>query len=192
MKDIAKYLYEVGQLKRVKRSGWWMAGISNPESIAEHSFRTAILGYILASLEECNPMKTATICLFHDVAEARINDFHRVAKRYVDSDAGEAQASKEQLERLPTHIAENIATLINDYEERETPEGRLAHDADLLECLIQAREYQAQGYADVQDWITNCRAGLKSDSAKCLAEDFLIVEPHEWWSGLKKIVEVSG
>ncbi|PIX22726.1 MAG: HAD family hydrolase, partial [Deltaproteobacteria bacterium CG_4_8_14_3_um_filter_45_9] len=26
-KDIAKFLYEMGQLKRVKRSGWWIAGV---------------------------------------------------------------------------------------------------------------------------------------------------------------------
>ena len=191
MKDIAKYLYEVGQLKRVKRSGWWMAGINNPESVAEHTFRAAILGYILASLEGCDPMETATLCLFHDVPEARINDFHRVAKRYIDSDEGEANAQREQIARLPQQIAENIAALMNDYEEKGTPEARIAHDADLLECLIQAREYQAQGYTDVQDWIINCRAGLKSAAAKSLAEDCLVVEPREWWSGLKKVVEIS-
>jgi putative hydrolases of HD superfamily len=37
MSNIAKYLYEIGQLKRVKRSGWWMAEIVDPESVAEHS-----------------------------------------------------------------------------------------------------------------------------------------------------------
>ncbi len=37
MKDIIKYLYEIGQMKRVQRSGWWLVGIINPESVAEHS-----------------------------------------------------------------------------------------------------------------------------------------------------------
>jgi putative hydrolase of HD superfamily len=32
-------------------------------------------------------------------------------------------------------------------------EARLAKDADKLECLIQAREYQAQGHEDVPPWI---------------------------------------
>jgi putative hydrolase of HD superfamily len=48
--DIAKYLYEVGYLKQVKRAGWGMLGISQSESVAEHSFRTATIGYVLASL----------------------------------------------------------------------------------------------------------------------------------------------
>ncbi len=187
MKDIAKYFYEIGQLKRVKRSGWWMAGIADPESVAEHSFRTAILGYVLAHLEGIDSMKTAMLFLFHDTAEARINDLHKVAKRYMTSNDGEELASKEQIARLPRQIAEELASLMYDYDERETSEARLAHDADLLECLIQAREYQAQGYADVQDWITNCYADLKTASAKSLAEEFLQVEPSEWWQGLKKL-----
>lgn len=56
MNSMAKYLYEMGQLKRVKRSGWWMAGITDTESVVEHSFRTAMLGYILASLERADPL----------------------------------------------------------------------------------------------------------------------------------------
>lgn len=185
MKDIAKYLYEMGQLKRVKRSGWWTAGIKDPESVAEHSFRTAILGYILASLEGGDPMKTAMMCLFHDTAEARIMDLHRVAKRYLKVGEGEEVALSEQVERLPQDIAQSVVTLFEDYEGRESLEAQLAHDADLLECLVQAREYQAQGYVDVQDWITNCQAGLKTQTAKDLAEACLRVEPREWWQGLK-------
>ena len=184
MNDIAKYVYEIGQLKRVKRSGWWMAGISNPESVAEHSLRTAILGYILASLEGIDPMKTAMICLFHDTAEARTNDFHRVSKRYITGYLEEI-AFAEQAERLPQDIAEKVVSFMNDYETRKSPEGDMAHDADLLECIFQAREYQVQGYPDVQDWIKNCYAGLRSKAAKSLADSCLHTEPNEWWQGLK-------
>ncbi len=68
--EVAKYLYEMGYLKQVKRAGWGMLGITQPESVAEHSFRTAIIGYVLASLADADPQKTATMCLFHDTAEA--------------------------------------------------------------------------------------------------------------------------
>lgn len=186
--NIAKYVYEMGQLKRMKRSGWLMAGISNPESIAEHSFRTAILGYILASLEGADPMKTATICLFHDTGEARIGDLHAVAKRYIKVGDSEERAISEQVQQLPQNIAGDILTLIHEYEERASLEGLLARDADLLECIIQAREYQAQGYADVQVWITNCYGGLKTETAKSLAEACLKTEPSEWWQGLNSIL----
>ncbi len=187
MKDIMKYLYEIGQMKRVQRSGWWLAGITDPESVAEHSFRAAILGYVLASLEGADPQKTAMLCLFHDTHETRINDLHRVAKRYIETRQSEREAFREQVERLPQEIAMPITAFISEYEEKASLEAKVAHDADLLECLIQAREYQACGYADVQDWIVNCQAGLKTASAKDLADACLRTEPKEWWQGLKQM-----
>jgi putative hydrolase of HD superfamily len=185
MNNITKYLYEIGQMKRVKRSGWWIAGVTNPESIAEHTFRTAILGYVLASLGGADPERTAMMCLFHDTGEARINDLHRVSKRYINVGRDEEKALSEQVERLPPDIAKNIMALFRDYEGRLSLEGTFARDADLLECIFQAREYQVQGYADVDDWITNCYAGLQTDIARNLAETCMQVEPKEWWQGLK-------
>ena len=39
---------EAGVLKRVRRSGWWVLGIKDVETVAEHSFRCAAIGYIIA------------------------------------------------------------------------------------------------------------------------------------------------
>lgn len=33
----AGFLMEMGMLKRAKRSGWWITGVKDPETIAEHS-----------------------------------------------------------------------------------------------------------------------------------------------------------
>ena len=85
------------------------------------------------------------ICLFHNMGEARINDLHRVAKRYIDVGNREAVAFEEQAQRLPQPLAEHGAAFMHEYERRTSFEGQLAHDADLLECVIQPREYQAQG-----------------------------------------------
>jgi putative hydrolases of HD superfamily len=187
LNEAAKYLYEVGYLKHLKRAGWSMIGIPSPESVAEHSFRTAILGYILASLEGADPAKTASICLFHDTAETRIGDLHRVAKRYINVEEGEQTALAEQVQRLSSEMGATIVSMIEEYEGRETLEGRVAHDADSLECLIQAREYLSQGHAAADDWVTGCYASLKTESAKRLADACMQVEPREWWEGLKII-----
>jgi putative hydrolase of HD superfamily len=182
---MAKYLYEIGYLKHVTRAGWTMLGIPNPESVAEHSFRTAIIGYVLASLTEgADPLKTATMCLFHDAAETRTGDLHRLARRYHNGNADELALS-EQLQRLPDEMAAGIATLVHEYEERAPIEGRLARDADLLECVLQAREYQVQGFKDAEDWIRSCYASLQSEAAKTLADSCLQTEPRDWWQGLK-------
>src|SRR2546421_12510819 len=163
-----------------------MAGIDNPESVGKHSCRTALLRYILASIEGADPQK-AMICLLHEMGETRINDLHRVAKRYIDVGNRKEVAFEEQAERLPQPLAENVVAFMYEYERRTSFEGQLAHDADLLECLIQAREYQAQGPTVVQDWITNCYAGFQSDAAKSIADACLSVEPSERRQGLKNM-----
>ena len=83
VEGLTNFLYEMGLLKRYKRTGWMIAGIDNPESIAEHSFRTAIIGYLLAVMEGADPAKTAALCLFHDTQETRIGDVPSVGKAYV-------------------------------------------------------------------------------------------------------------
>src|SRR5947199_8022397 len=114
----------MGYLKQLKRAGWRLLGIPQPESVAEHSFRASILGYILACLEGADPLKTATICLFHDTGEARITDLHRVARRYLHVVDQETQALSDQVQRLPQTIAEQIESLTGEYERVDTPEGR--------------------------------------------------------------------
>jgi len=37
MAGLAGLLYELGLLKRYKRTGWLVAGVTSPESVADHS-----------------------------------------------------------------------------------------------------------------------------------------------------------
>jgi putative hydrolase of HD superfamily len=184
-KDLAKFLYEVGQLKRVRRSGWWIAGVENPESVAEHSFRTAVIAYLLAKLEGADTGKVTLMALFHDMGEARTNDLHRIVRRYVNWENVDQRVIKDQAKRLPANVSGEMISLLSEFEETISLEARIARDADLLECLVQAREYQALGYKEAADWISNANAALVTDSAKRIAEECLETEPKEWWQGLK-------
>ncbi len=47
---VGRFLYEAGTLKQTRRTGWWMAGVRDPESVAEHSWRTALIATIIAKL----------------------------------------------------------------------------------------------------------------------------------------------
>ena len=69
---------EAGLLKKIKRSGWWVAGIKDPESVADHSFRCALIAYYMAHLEKVDPFKAMAMALFNDIHEARINDLHKM------------------------------------------------------------------------------------------------------------------
>ena len=70
---------------------------------------------------------------------------------------------------------------VQEYEAQESLEAQLAHDADRLECLVQAREYEVQGFEQVTPWIESSQAALWSVTAKRLAEACLQVSPGDWW-----------
>jgi putative hydrolases of HD superfamily len=148
VEGLTNFLYEMGLLKRYRRTGWWIAGIDDPESIAEHTFRTAIIGFLLAVMEGADPAKTAALCLFHDTQETRIGDVPSVGKGYVVT-APNAEVTADQVAGFPAEVGRAVQELVDEYEARATQEAQLAKDADKLECLIQAREYQAQGHEDV-------------------------------------------
>ncbi len=184
--EIADFFYELGQLKRVKRSGFWLLGIDNPESVAEHSFRAAAIGLVLAKMEGADSSRVVEMCLFNDAHESRLNDLHKVGHRYIDFRAAETQARKEQANGLGS-IGKEILSLHEEFQDQETKEAVVARDADLLENAVQAREYVKAGYRDAQNWIENVKKVLRTESAKEILREAEKRDPNEWWKGLKKI-----
>jgi putative hydrolase of HD superfamily len=185
MKAVADFIFELGQLKREKRSGWWRANIKDPESVAEHSHRAAIVAYVLAKLENADAEKAATMCVLHDLPETRVGDASKIAQRYFSID--EAKVVKEQVASLPKDIADSITMLMDDYHNQKSKESIIARDADLLEAAFQAKEYIEQGYASCQDWINNVKKLLTTKSAKELLSQMEKSNSTEWWQGLKNI-----
>jgi putative hydrolase of HD superfamily len=187
MNKTLNFFFEIGQLNKVKHAGWYLAGIKNPENVAEHVFRASQIAFILAMHENIDPYKTAMMVLFHDNGEARVMDAHRVASRYLETKEGEKNAAQEQFETLPEKISEEIKALYLDFEDRKSPEAICAKDADYLDQAICAREYIETGYAACQDWINNIKKALKTETAKKWILEIEKADPTDWWHGLKKI-----
>lgn len=177
------FAHEMGILKKHVRQGWWIAGIRDPESVAEHSFRTGVIAYVLACVEDAKPDRAAALALFHDSQESRTGDIPSIGKRYV-STVGHEQITAEQVADLPATAAAAIQALISEYENKETLEAKVAKDADRLECLLQAREYLAEGYRDVGPWIDSMAAAVRTPAARRMAEAALEMAPSDWWMSI--------
>ncbi len=180
------FFAEAGLLKRIKRSGWWVAGIQNPESVAEHSFRTAVIGYYLAYLEDVDPFKVVTMSLFNDIHEARINDLHKMGHYYIDFKNAEQKVFKDQVAHLEARIKKALETMRSEYDEQRSPESLVARDADILECLIQAKEYYDHGYLGAKLFFTNAPRFLKTKSAKKVWRQIRTWHSSKWWQGVVK------
>jgi 5'-deoxynucleotidase YfbR-like HD superfamily hydrolase len=179
LERLTGYLYEMGLLKRYKRTGWFVLGVGDPESIADHSFRAAIIATALAALEGANPERAALLSLFHDSQESRLTDLPYLSKPYVTKAPNE-EVTAEQTRGLPDEVVRVVDGAVGEYEEHASPEARCAHDADKLDCLLQAMEYREHGYRNVQPWIDTSLAQLQTVHAKRLAEEILRTGSLDW------------
>jgi len=186
MNDVTNFLFELGALKHVKRSGWWLINVKDPENVAEHSFRAAVIGYVLAKMEQVDSGKVTMMCLFNDLHEARLNDLHKVGHRYIDFRKAETAAHIEQTENLG-EIGKEMFGFHKEFKTQKTKESIVARDADLLENAFQAKEYIEMGYKDAQNWIDNIWQVIKTDSAKKLLKEIEKTSCNDWWKNLKKI-----
>ncbi len=175
MERIVDFLFESGILKLIPRSGWFKVGIRDPESVADHSFRTALIAFIIAYLETEDFDEACKACLLgliHDLNEARTLDLHKLSRKYVEVDLD--GVLREQLKQLPEDICKRI-------EELEHLKD-IVKDADKLELLLQAKEY-SETYPSAMEYTKNLE--FKTETAKRLA-DVIRRSDHRWWLKLER------
>jgi putative hydrolase of HD superfamily len=171
--------YELGVLKRLRRTGWWHAGVRDPESVAEHSMRAAQLAALIAAEEGADPVRASFLALWHDTQEVRTGDLPHTAKPYLTKPEPR-QITADQTAKLPESSRDLIRAAVDEYETRETPEARCAADADKLEMLLQAVEYRDVGAHRVDGWIDSAQAGLLTDAGRRIAEAATAISPLAW------------
>ncbi len=131
-----------------------MAGVTQAESVADHSYGVALVVLALAdalnaSGELPGPLdigKALAIAVLHDLGEARLTDLPASATRLIPAGvkaAAEARAIRDLLAPLPA--AAQWVAWWQEFEQGSTPEGRLARDADKLEMMVQCLRYEQAG-----------------------------------------------
>jgi putative hydrolase of HD superfamily len=177
MQSIAKFLFEIGMLKRTPRSGLQFLG-SGSESVAEHAYRVTCIAYVLARLNpEVNEARLIKLCLLHDMHEARTGDLNYMNKKYIAVD--EDQAVAHMTSELP--FGEDIRDAVREFNCGETTEAALANDADQLDLILLLKEQQDLGNKYAAEWIDFARKRLKTESGKEIAEQILKTDWTLWW-----------
>lgn len=177
MDRIADFLFEMGMLKRTPRTGWQFLG-TGEESVAEHSFRTAMIAYTLARLsEDVDPDRVVRMALFHDLPEARTGDLNYMNQKYVQAD--EVKAVEDLTRGLS--FGGEIRDHLTEFRAQSTPEAILVRDADHLEMLTQLKEHLDLGNRNAEEWIPFSLRRLQTDVARDLAQRILEGNSSAWW-----------
>ena len=148
-------LLELQTLDRVPRMGFVLRGVTDSESVSEHSWHVVFLVWALAPrCPAVDPQRAVGMALVHDLAEVRLGDLPRTAARYLPAGAkkaSEAAAIAEVLAPLP----EPARALWADYATGESPEAKLVKACDKLQLMIKVAVYESWGEGRLAEFSDN-------------------------------------
>lgn len=188
--DLIHFINEVGMLKRIKRTGYAIHGSSEADTVAEHSYRAMLIGFLIAKNEKADENKVLRMLLFHDIPETRLGDMHKITQNYIDKKNAEEQIAAQQATLLPQDIGKEFLSLIEEFNAAKTREALCAKDADKLELAFQAKEFVNAGSKDLMDIVERVGKVLKTKTAQEIYKN-LMANKKRWWEGLKKPAEDS-
>lgn len=171
MKEILNFLIKIKKLEKLRRTGWILMGVKNPETVAEHTFRLAILAAFLAEKMRLNIERAIKIALFHDLCEVYSGDittllYHPKLQKVRDpakrkqiemkwarlsakdkKKIGRIKFEKEKrallklIKPLKPNLKNEILFLWMEYEKGISKEAKLVRQLNSIETLIQSIEY---------------------------------------------------
>ncbi len=165
------FIAAAGRLKRLPRTGWVESGVPDPESVADHSFRVALIALVLADENGLDSLRAVRMALLHDLAEAETGDL-TPSQKEADPEGfrrAEDAAMDKLLEKLPEAIRGTYRAAWREYSEASTDEARLVRDADKLEMVMQASEYQGEG-GDRRKLMRFWHASINGEEARAVRD----------------------
>lgn len=173
---LANFFYELGMLQTMKRTGQDYLG-SGTQSIADHVFRVAMMGFTMARMTGCDADKVMKMCLFHDLEESRTGDLNYLQQNYTESD--DVKALNHVIADLP--IEADVRDTIEEYAAQDTIEAKIAKDADTLELIFFLKEQKDKGNQQAENWLRASVQRLKTEVAKNITETAMETMYYEWW-----------
>jgi putative hydrolase of HD superfamily len=174
--QIIRLYSEISKLKKLYRQGWLENGVSEKdcESVADHSFLTAFLGYLIAN--ECrpdlNPLKVMELCMVHDLSEVHAGD---ITPRQKMSEEEKFQKNYEGIKKIFSKLpnGEKYVELWLEFEEQKSPEAKFAKEVDKLEMALQAFLYEKMGYRGLDVYFTDVQSKISSKELKLILAELM-------------------
>jgi putative hydrolase of HD superfamily len=146
------------RLSTLPRTGWLLRGVTDVESIAEHSYGVAVVAMMLVDEARARGVavdgeRVLRMALLHDAAEAFTGDIPMPAKTAALDAALEA-AEESLLARVLTpeqHAQQREA------EAGETLEARIVKAADKIQMLVKAGLYEEQRRGRLDEFWANTK-----------------------------------
>jgi putative hydrolases of HD superfamily len=159
-------------LKTEPRRGWVLKlGMTNPESVADHSFRVALMTMVFCDARGLDVRKAVTMALLHDLPEALVGDSIPGERAPREKREMESAGMKRLLADLPPRMAREYDEAWLDFENGASPEAKLVKELDKVELAFQAREYVRKGSKkDLEEFFRSAMRGVSDPELVALVE----------------------
>ena len=137
-KEYLAVMHCIAGLKERTRHAWMKSG--RQESVAEHSWRMALMAYFLRdAFPSADLTRVLLMALLHDMGEVFTGDIPTFEK--TDADRAREHALRNQwIDALPSPYAAEVRDLFTEMDACETEEARLAKALDRMEAVITHNE----------------------------------------------------
>lgn len=146
--QLLSFFESVLRLKSVKRAGWVSkAGISNAESVSDHTYSMCAMGMILSDMLGLDTERVMKMIIIHDLAESIIGDYmpNEITREKKRLEEGKAMSCI--LYQLPSVARSSYEMIWQEYQANKTRAAKFVHKLDKLEMAVQSIQYMNQGYS---------------------------------------------
>lgn len=172
----------IEKLKHLKRTGWVLRGVPDPESVASHTFRMALMALTLQAelkSEGLDLLKVLKMVLYHDIGESLIGD---LLPEHVEKSVSNKKIAQLEKHEIELKALENLAGIIDyqeivylwkEFEEGKTKEAFIVKDLDLIDMALQAVQYK-QRYPDIvglDEFLPYCLQNVKTRIGKGILDN---------------------
>jgi len=155
-------------LDRLPRTGWLLAGIPAPESVAAHSLGTALVALALGPRVRpaLDVEHAVALAVVHDVPEALLTDLPRRAAALLPAGA-KAEAERRAAEELLRPLAPEALALFHELAARETRAARFVRLCDQLHLGLRWLGYLREGARGLAEFRPGLAALACDEFAPC-------------------------
>lgn len=149
--ELLRLYSRMDRLAELPRTGWLVAGIDNPESVADHTYGVLVVALWLADRVEADVdvERVLRIALLHDAGEALLTDLPRPVKELMGRESVE-EAETRACRELFGEVGEAWSDAAEAYRRQDSDEARLVKAADRIQMAAKALVYRSQHRGDLR------------------------------------------